>query len=155
MNSGPDPLVNTPATRKQRYQLYEQQALCVSSQVKQLIATLRHAGIYKRAIIIVHGDHSARIPVNAPTLANQQNATQRDYLDMYPMLFAIKAPEFTPGLDNQVVSLDSLLATIAGILTGQSISDPAPKTPFIYFTLENDIPGQKIYRNNIDIFKPN
>jgi len=58
-------------------------------------------------ILIVHGDHGSRITVKDPRA--DRVPTERDLIASYSTLFAIKAPQVTPGYETGPAPVDKLL----------------------------------------------
>lgn len=109
----PDELVyNTADSRAQRYERYLEQVRCVMTMVDGLLAGLERRGLLDDATIIVNGDHGSRIPLHFPraeTLAGGV-LSERDYIDTFSTLYAIKAPAVAPGYVREPASLVQLLA---------------------------------------------
>jgi hypothetical protein len=87
---GPLPLANDTNSRAARYTLYENQIRCSQKQVQRVFDTLKEAGVYDNAIIIVQGDHGSRIMMAAPSSENKSQLTSERIKDAYSTLFAVK-----------------------------------------------------------------
>ena len=74
-----------------------------------LFAALKKADTYDRATIVLHGDHGARIGLTDPASATVSSLTPADYTDAFSTLFAVKAPDITPGVDPRMLPLTSLV----------------------------------------------
>ena len=127
---GPLPFVNSVETRKARYALYENQVACVQKQMQLLVRDLQSTGTYQNATIIVHGDHGSRIGLHRP-LPTKSLLTQQDFQDYYFALFAMKLPGKSASYDQHLVDLQTLLASAAHSISGQSITYTA-NAPFVY-----------------------
>ncbi len=57
------------------------------------------AGVFDEATIIVHGDHGSRISVIEPAAQYADQVTDRDLIDSYATLFAMRGPTVTAGYD--------------------------------------------------------
>jgi len=128
---GPAPFVNSLATKQARYALYEGQLVCVQKQLQMFFSQLQRAGIYQHAIIIVHGDHGSRIALHSLTPENKAQLTQQDFRDYYQTLFAVKLPGQGTGYDQQLRSLQQILAQVTQTITGQAVQ-VASDVPFVY-----------------------
>jgi hypothetical protein len=128
---GPLPLINTTETRDEHYAIYEGQIQCVQKQIALLFDTLQSAGIYNNAIIIIHGDHGARIALHRPTDATQNQLTQQDFRDYYNALFVAKFPGAKPGYDHQLIDLQTLLAQVMNVATDKKIAT-SRVNPYVY-----------------------
>lgn len=101
---------NSAESRLARYRLYLEQLACTARLLAGLFAAVRESGHWEEAVILVHGDHGARIFRRIPTIANRQELSAEDFRDAYSAFFAAKTP-FTPaGIDETVAPLQSLLA---------------------------------------------
>jgi hypothetical protein len=103
---------NTVASREQRYEHYFEQVRCVMTMLDGLLTGLERRGLLDDATIIVNGDHGSRIPVlfpHAETLAGGM-LSERDYIDTFSTLYAIKAPQVEAGYEAQPASLVQLLS---------------------------------------------
>jgi hypothetical protein len=124
---------NTPASRATTYVSYDQQALCVQKQMQEIFSVMRKAHIYNETIVIVHGDHGSRIALHEPYIENKDIFTQQDFQDYFPALFAVKAPGYAVGNDNQLTDLQTVLAGVVRGITGDIIAVPK-EAPYIYLT---------------------
>lgn len=149
---GPEPLINSPATRIARYNQYEGQIGCVEKQLQMLFTTMQQAGIYDKAIIIVHADHGSRISVHRPYIGDQQNLifNQQDFYDYYNALFAVKMPGVAATENNQLIDLQTLLVQITEKITGQKINYSAP-VPFVYLHAKDA--GDMLQQRKVAEFK--
>jgi hypothetical protein len=92
----PDAL-NTPREREARYRLYFAQLACTETRIAKLVDQLKRLGVYDEATIIVHGDHGSRIGERKFREIAAEQLTDRDLLDHYSSLFALKMPGITAG----------------------------------------------------------
>ena len=105
-----DPEVSyTQAERLQAYRRYLPQVACTAQKVKAALEDLKRLGIYEEATIIVHGDHGARIGEHAFRAAAER-MTERDLVDHFATLLAIKRPGITPGVRAQPVPIQRIFA---------------------------------------------
>jgi len=141
---------NSDESRRVRYRRYIPQALCALRELELLFAKLREHGIYRQATIVVHGDHGSSA-FNYPTIvSNKDKLTYRDLRESYSTLFAIKYPNGDFSINDQVLSLDVLMARALLRITGKSAEElgleaPADQRPFIY--LSGVMPLAKEYVN--------
>lgn len=101
---------NTPGSRRARYTDYFDQIRCTMRKLQSLFDAMKEKGTFDQAIIIIHGDHGARITRIEPEAGNANQMTGDDYIDSYSTLFALKAPGVTPGTDERMAPLTRLLA---------------------------------------------
>jgi hypothetical protein len=100
----------TSAERSAMYRLYLSQVVCTERQIARLFATLKEAGIYDDATIIVHGDHGSRIG-ERPWISDTPAAlSDRDLVDHFSTLLAIKAPGGTGMVRERPVAVQQLFA---------------------------------------------
>ncbi len=98
-----DPLAyNTVDSRAQKYDRYAEQVRCVLTLIDGLLDNLESRGLLDDAIIVINGDHGSRIPLHFPsglTLASGV-LTDSDLSDTFSTLYAIHAPNVSPGYDD-------------------------------------------------------
>jgi len=123
---------NTPAGRRIRYQLYEEQVECVQRRLDHVFRAIPPA-LQSDAIIIVQGDHGSRIMQLEPTVASR--ATREDYIDNFSTLFAIKSPWLRPGYDRRMASITCLMRMLgrSGFRSLDGLDEcTGPPTVFAY-----------------------
>jgi hypothetical protein len=102
---------NTPDGRAERYALYFEQMTCAQRTIDRLLAAIP-ADLRQDAILIVQGDHGARIGRNDPTTLNEQALSEADYVDFYSTLFAVRAPRLEAGYEPSPASTTCLLQSL-------------------------------------------
>ncbi len=105
-----DEAINTTGSRIERYQAYFAQVRCMKRQLQGLFDSLRAAGRYDEATIIIHGDHGSRISIWNPEVAVGERLSDRDIIDNYATLYAIKRPGLAPAYDPTARSIQALFA---------------------------------------------
>jgi hypothetical protein len=128
--------LHVSAQRRALYQRYWPQLRCLTARVGALVGQLEARGA-RDAVVIVHGDHGARIGAPIPPVG--QAFTREDFDDFYSTLFAVRAPGIVPGLDSSVVSVGELLAGLAAGDFSQVKVEPDP-APFVFRTGDEDSP---------------
>jgi len=118
--------VNSPEQREERYLRYLDQVTCMQKQLETLFAALRESGQWERALIIVHGDHGARIFRQPPTLENRLLLTRQDFRDAYSAFYAAKSPYTPAGVDESLLPLQVLLARTL------NLTEPDIEAGFVY-----------------------
>jgi hypothetical protein len=98
------------AERAGLYRLYLAQTECATARMAGVLAQLRELGVYDEATIIIHGDHGSRLGEHPYVLDAPDVLTEKDLLDHYATLLAIKAPGVTPGLREQPAVLQRVFA---------------------------------------------
>jgi hypothetical protein len=94
------------AARLKDYQWYFAQVSCVAKKLDAFLTKLDRAPAFKTATIVVHGDHGSRISAGSEA----ENLTDRDMVDNFSTLYAIKGPDIVPGYDERSVSIQRLTA---------------------------------------------
>lgn len=94
------------------YGAYAGQVRCTFFSIEKLLQTMKDAGTFEDATIIIHGDHGSRISRVDPAAANIALISPEDYVNTFSTLFAIKSPAVPPGLDRQVASLKELMRRV-------------------------------------------
>ena len=144
---------NTSERRIPRYQNYVAQLRCSMHALDAVFTTLKEAGLYDQATIVVHGDHGSSAPLVSASIQNVKHLNDRDLREVYSTLFAVRYPDSRFEMHEEVVSLNVLLARTLIRLTGRDaqslgIEVAEEDEPFIY--LNGVEPLQKMF---VDIFK--
>ena len=145
---------NSDESRSKRYEKYVLQTKCALRELGTLFKALKEKGLYKRATIVIHGDHGTSAYIYKPSVRILNERLNRDLKETFSTLFAVKYPGGSFGVNNQTTSLNVLMAQTISEITGKSyeelsINVVSEDKPFIYL---NDIePLKRLY---VDIFKP-
>jgi len=119
------PLNNSPESWAARYDRYLVQIRCQQRVLAEVFQTMREAGVFDEAIIVVHGDHGSRISFYDPLLKVVDNLSTSDIVDHYSTMFALKHPQIQPGYSAQLEPLQNLLAGV--------VQEPTPVADdFVY-----------------------
>jgi hypothetical protein len=88
------------------YEAYIDQYGCLLRKVEQFLATINALETFDDATIVIHGDHGSRIS------AGQffENVSDRDLIDNYSALYAIRGPSVASGYDERMTSVQRLTA---------------------------------------------
>lgn len=117
---------NSAEDRAARYGRYLEQVECTYRFIDKVVQALGDTGGLDRAVVLVHGDHGSRIGIRDPLASWRGLVSQRDILDFYSTLYAIRAPSVEPGVSDDVVSIQSLFAE-------QMLKDrPSPRLDRVY-----------------------
>ena len=127
-----------PGTVLDRERAYGEQVRCLTSRIDKLVQALQRTEAGRDAIVIIHGDHGARINVEDPS-ANGPAMTDRDVLTAYSTMFAIKVPGQEPATFAQPVSLDELMADFRR-RDFAAAPHPTPEPAKVYLVDEKWIP---------------
>lgn len=121
---------NSRESRILSYQQYFDQLACIRKRINKLFDTMKSAGTFEDATIVIHGDHGSRIGLRDPDIQHAGKMTPEDYADSFSTLFALRSPDVKPGIDNRMLPLPSL---VEHALKGPeaSISPPTRPTVFI------------------------
>lgn len=106
---------NSAAGRAARYEQYFAQIRCEQHLVNRLFEAMRQAGVWRTAIVIVHGDHGSRIVRRLPVQQTAASLTRSDLHDGFSTLFAAKLPGRAPGVVRDAKPLQALLADALGL----------------------------------------
>ena len=99
---------STPDFRAAAYRAYFDQTRCLMSALSEVFDALQD--VWDTTTIVLHGDHGSRITILDPTLSHLDDLSDRDLIDGYSTLYAIKAPWLEPGYDLRMVSVQDLYA---------------------------------------------
>lgn len=109
------------AKRTELYPQYYDQVTCLTTKLDQLLTDLADDADFENATIVVHGDHGSRLS----STMFAETMSQRDMIDNYSALFAIRAPSVDPGYDMSHVSIQHLAAQF---LSGIPATSLAPES---------------------------
>jgi hypothetical protein len=104
---------NTTQLRAQRYRLYLEQLQCLYEKLDAMFRRWQEAGVFDRAVIIIHGDHGSRIYLHRPEASNRGEMLVSDYADAFSTLLAVKAPGYEPGYDLRWIAIQDFLPEFA------------------------------------------
>ncbi|MVA99795.1 hypothetical protein GN330_21305 [Nitratireductor sp. CAU 1489] len=88
------------------YKDYFAQVQCMISRLGRFLERVKSAPGLEEAILVFHGDHGSRISAGKYT----ENVSDKDMVDNYSTLYAIKGPGIAPGYDLRKVSSQRLTA---------------------------------------------
>lgn len=115
---------NTPDERKARYGGYISQLVCVSETMTQLFAKLERLGVYDEATIIVHGDHGSRIGERRFNFVAADSLSDRDMMDHFSTLLAVKMPDISAGVNSRPVAIqDQFAKQFLGLRSPEELAD--------------------------------
>lgn len=134
----PEGSENTPQSREERYRLYFQQVQCLYVRLDELFQQMQTAGIFENSIIILHGDHGARIGIHDPYNEDLALLSREDYVDAFSTLFAVKFPRRVGGYNASIEPLEELLAATIGV-PPKSVQKFVARgsEPFVYLMSRN------------------
>ena len=101
-----------PQYREAAYKYYFQQTVCTILLLDDLFETLEKDGLLEDATIIIHGDHGSRITLTDPVTPMSEYVTDRDLIDGFSTLFAIRSETTEPGYDSQYRDIQSLFGEL-------------------------------------------
>ncbi len=102
--------VNTPDSRRERYQAYFDQVRCAYELLAGFFDELKQAGLYDDATIIVHGDHGSRIGIHDPWPQTRSLLSEDDLFDYYSTLYAVKRPGVEPRYSREQRSIQAMFS---------------------------------------------
>lgn len=106
---------NTLATRAERYRLYLDQVRCTQRVIARLVSAVDSNPSLTDAIIMIHGDHGARIALKPVERANIPESGYDDtsfQLDQRATLFALRQPGRKSQSEWRPVRLDALIQAL-------------------------------------------
>ena len=116
-----------------RFDQYLRQVECVYMKLDDLFSRMQSAGIFNDSIIIIHGDHGARLGLHDPRVREQGKLTEVDYIDAFSTLFAARIPGNPGRYDPSLHAIDDLLVDTLGASLGRTPANSIPRRkPFIY-----------------------
>lgn len=144
---------NSDESLSKRYEKYVLQTKCALRELGTLFKKLHEKGLYKKATIVIHGDHGTSAYIYKPSALISNERLSRDLKEIFSTLFAVKYPSGSFSVNSQTTSLNVLMAQTLSKITGKSneelgISVVSEDEPFVYL---NDVdPLKRLY---VDIFK--
>lgn len=123
----------TTEGRRVRFDQYLRQVECLYIKLDELFQKMQSSGMFDDSIVIIHGDHGARLGLRHPISKEQDQLTAADYVDGLSTLFAAKIPGRPGGYDSSLHAIDELLVQTLGSAVGKAPSLIAPRQePFAY-----------------------
>jgi hypothetical protein len=128
----PDDL-SADMAREQNYELYFRQVNCLYSKLEELFAQMQAAKIWDDSLIIVQGDHGSRLNATRPDVDSEQEFTDRDLVDSYSTLFAVRIPGSDGFYDTRTVAMEELLSSVTlDFLTAGRPLTLADSPPYVF-----------------------
>ena len=125
--------LRTTEGRRVRFDQYLRQVECLYVRLDELFQRMHSSGIFGDSIVIVHGDHGARLGLRHPISKEQDQLTAADYKDGLSTLFAAKIPGRPGDYDPSLHAIDELLVQTLGSAVGKAPSLVVPRQePFAY-----------------------
>lgn len=125
--------LRTTEDRRIRFDQYLRQVECLYVKLDELFQRMQSSGTFGDSIVIVHGDHGARLGLRHPISKEQDQLTEADYMDGLSTLFAMKIPGRPGGYDSSLHAIDELLVQTLGSAVGRAPSLVVPRQePFAY-----------------------
>jgi hypothetical protein len=125
----------TTESRGIRFDQYLRQVECLYAELDELFRMMQSSGVFSDSIVIVQGDHGARLGLRHPTLKEQDQLTAADYADGLSTLFAAKVPGKPGGYDPSLHAIDELLVQTLDSAFDRSPELSVPRQePFAYLS---------------------
>ncbi len=102
--------INSPRSRALRYEAYFRQVRCAHALLGGFFGKLIEADLFEDATIIVLGDHGSRIALMNPIEGLVDQLSDRDIIDHFSSLFAIKRPGRAASYEPGARSIQGLFA---------------------------------------------
>ncbi|MDF0676868.1 MAG: hypothetical protein P0120_21410 [Nitrospira sp.] len=112
--------LRTTEGRRVRFDQYLRQVECLYVRLDELFRTMQSSGVFSDSIIIVHGDHGARLGLRLPRSDEQSQLTPDDYGDELSTLFAVKLPGEPGGYDPSLHAINDLFVQMLGNAFGKA-----------------------------------
>lgn len=126
--------LRTTEGRMVRFDQYLRQVECLYVKLDEILEGMQSSGMFDDSIVIIHGDHGARLGLRNPTPQEQDQLTVTDYVDGLSTLFAVKMPGQPGGYYSSLHAIDELFVQTLGSVVGKapSLIAPRPPGPFAY-----------------------
>jgi hypothetical protein len=99
---------NTAESRRARYRAHFEQISCTLSRVDRILLALESNTNANDAVVVVHGDHGARIGLADARAKNREKLSVSDHLDAFGTLFAVRGAAIEGGAARDILSVQSL-----------------------------------------------
>ena len=113
-------------TRTGRELAYFDQVICATAKVGAALRALAASPGGSRSIVIVHGDHGSRITQQDPIVENVGRFDERDLINGYSTLFAVRGADIEPGYEATRLPVAQLLSALARSSFSSATVDLAP-----------------------------
>lgn len=120
-----------PAGYAERYVEYFKQVRCAHRILDEMLRSVSESGAADGAVIVIHSDHGSRISGIYPLQKYVSLLSERDLIDNYSTLFAIRYPGVTKGYD-------SSLRTVQALFTEQVLGRPFGDDPARVYLSEKE-----------------
>jgi hypothetical protein len=135
---------NTPAARRLRWSLYARQVECLYSELDSLVTAVTSAAPPGGVLVVLQGDHGSRIVQRHPRFVPGEDVEDRDLLDGFATLLAVRGPRIVAGVDSHPVAVQAL---VPRLITGAVSLDSLPASPpFVYLDRAGPRPGVTSHR---------
>ena len=105
--SQPSRAADPHETRKRHYQDYFEQLTCTYRHLENLMVEIERN--HPNIVVIFQGDHGSRITVSNPFFEPGSKMSERDFVDTFSTLFAVRLPDGHAGNDLRQVTIVRLL----------------------------------------------
>jgi hypothetical protein len=144
---------NTPESMEVRTAKSIPQIKCSLKLLGDLFDDLKANELYDKATIIVHGDHGTSVFQTRPSARSMDKLKFHDLQQAFSTLFAVKLPGGKFSVNEEVLSLNVLMASAASEITGKSMDElgaqvTSEEEPFVYFI--DVFPLRRAYVNIFD-----
>ena len=109
---------NDEASRLETYASYVEQVACANRMIFTLFDRLDDVGAFENLIVLIHGDHGARINISPANGRNVDELLASDLLDGFPTLYAVRVPGVPTTMVRNPQTLSDLLASAIGMNVG-------------------------------------
>lgn len=96
-----------PEMRKRNYQEYFEQLVCTYRHLEELMLQIERRD--QDIVVILQGDHGSRITISDLFFGPGSKLLERDYIDTFSTLFAVRLPGGRAGNDLRQVTIVRLL----------------------------------------------
>ena len=103
---------NTPEERVLRYRAYIAQSRCTHLRLGEILDRIPARADLSDTTIIIHGDHGSKIVLQEPYARFRNVIRDRDIVDSYSAMFAVKKPGLAAGEVLDQRSIQSLFADL-------------------------------------------
>lgn len=127
--------VNTPATRDARFRAHFEQVRCTLNRLDRILASLSQNPEASDAVVVIHGDHGARISMYDARYKHRESLTPADYVGTFSTVYSVRAPGVEPGKSLGMISIQNLFGeTFASEFSGAPEEGLEDREALIYFT---------------------
>lgn len=132
-------LASPEAFTRLLHRRYYQQIACLYRRLDRILEAVARSPLADDFIVVLHGDHGAKIQTPLPVLDNLAEFTRERFVANYATLFAVRAPGVTPGASEERRPVQDLFRVFVDSgFAGLAPRGAASEHAFVYVSGSDD-----------------